>query len=86
MLAPKTNSEPRNLNFSLQKFQQTARFELNSITSFQADSIQACRFEYSRTIINRLEQLKQTPLLTKKDTYVHCVLSCSSQLSPQYTI
>ena len=30
MLAPKTNSEPRNLNFSLQKSQQTARFELNS--------------------------------------------------------
>ena len=34
MFAPKTNSEPRNLNFSLQKSQQTARFELNSITSF----------------------------------------------------
>ena len=30
MLAPKTNSQPRNLNFSLQKSQQTARFELNS--------------------------------------------------------
>ena len=37
MLAPKTNSEPRNLNFSLQKSQQTARFELNSITSFLAE-------------------------------------------------
>ena len=34
MLAPKTNSEPRNLNFSLQKSEQTARFELNSATSF----------------------------------------------------
>ena len=34
MLAPKTNSEPRNLNFSQQKSQQTARFELNSIASF----------------------------------------------------
>ena len=33
----------------------------------------------SRTIINRLEQLKQTSLLTKKRIR-------SSQLSPQYTI
>ena len=29
MLAPKTNSEPSNLNFSLQKSEQTARFEFN---------------------------------------------------------
>ena len=34
MLAPKTNSEPRNLNFSLQKSEQTARFDFNRVTSF----------------------------------------------------
>ena len=34
MLAPKTNSESRNLNFSQQKSQQTARFELNKLNKY----------------------------------------------------